>query len=113
MFGNMRLADAGKVRAMLVPDAAVQADQARKVVLVVGKDSTVTAKPVQIGPLVNGLRVIQSGLAPDDRVVISNFQAAIAGAKVDAKPGRIVAAKAVAPAQAGANAPMAAQATLD
>jgi len=113
MFGNMRLADAGKVRAMLVPDAAVQADQARKVVLVVGKDGTVSAKPVQIGPLVNGLRVIQSGLAPDDRVVISNFQAAIAGAKVDAKPGRIVAAKAVAPAQAGANAPMAAQATLD
>jgi len=113
MFGNMRLADAGRVRAMLVPDAAVQADQARKVVLVVGKDSTVTAKPVQIGPLVNGLRVIQSGLAPDDRVVISNFQAAIAGAKVDAKPGRIVPAKVVAPAQTGANAPMAAQATLD
>ncbi len=113
MFGNMRLADAGTVRAMLVPDAAVQADQARKVVLVVGRDGTVTAKPVQTGPLVNGLRVIQSGLSSRDRVVISNFQAAIAGAKVDAKPGRIVPAKIVAPAQAGAGAPMAAQATLD
>jgi RND family efflux transporter MFP subunit len=113
MFGNMRLADGGKVRAMLVPDEAVQADQARKVVLTVGPDNTVTAKPVQIGPLVNGLRVIQSGLAANDRVVISNFQAAIAGSKVDPKPGRIVPAKAAAPAQASANAPMAAQATLD
>jgi RND family efflux transporter MFP subunit len=113
MFGNMRLADGGKVRALLVPDEAVQADQARKVVLTVGPDNTVTAKPVQIGPLVNGLRVIQSGLSPKDHVVISNFQAAIAGAKVDAKPGRITPAKIVAPAQTGANSPMAAQATLD
>ena len=113
MFGNMRLADGGKVRAMLVPDEAVQADQARKVVLTVGPDNTVAAKPVQIGPLVSGLRVIQSGLAPGDRVVISNFQAAIAGSKVDPKPGKIVPAKAVAPTQAGANSPMAAQATLD
>lgn len=113
MFGNMRLADGGRVRAMLVPDEAVQADQARKVVLTVGSDNTVAAKPVQIGPLVNGLRVIQSGLAPNDRVIISNFQAAIAGSKVDPKPGKIVPTKVVAPAQAGVNAPMAAQATLD
>jgi RND family efflux transporter MFP subunit len=113
MFGNMRLADGGKVRAMLVPDEAVQSDQARKVVMTVGGDNTVTAKPVEIGPLVNGLRVIQSGLAPNDRVVVSNFQAAIAGAKVDAKPGRIAPTKAVVPAQAGSNSPMAAQATLD
>jgi RND family efflux transporter MFP subunit len=113
MFGNMRLADGGKIRALLVPDEAVQSDQARKVVLTVGPDSTVTAKPVQLGPLVNGLRVIQSGLSPSDRVVISNFQAAIAGAKVDAKPGQIVPAKAAVPTQAGSNSPMAAQATLD
>lgn len=113
MFGNMRLADAGKVRAMLVPDEAVQSDQARKVVLTVGADKTVVAKPVQIGPLVNGLRVIQSGLASNDRVVISNFQAVTAGAKVDVKPGRISPAPAQPAASNGPVAPMAAQATLD
>lgn len=113
MFGNMRLAASGKVPALLVPDEAVQADQARKVVLTVGPDNTVVAKPVQIGPLVNGLRVIQSGLSPTDRIVISNFQGAISGTKVDPKPGRIVPAKIAPPAQAGANSPMAAQATLD
>lgn len=113
MFGNMRLAGGGKVRAMLVPDEAVQTDQARKVVLTVAGDSTVVAKPVQLGPVVNGLRVIRSGLSPNDRVVVSNYQAAIAGTKVEAKPGRIVPAKASAGARAGSNAPMAAQATLD
>jgi RND family efflux transporter MFP subunit len=113
MFGNMRLAEGGKVRAMLVPDEAVQADQARKVVLTVAKDNTVVAKPVQIGPLVNGLRVIQSGLSPNDRVVISNFPGAITGAKVDPKPGHIVAAKIAPATRPGSGSPMAAQATLD
>lgn len=113
MFGNMRLANGGKVRALLVPDEAVQADQARKVVLTVGQDNTIVAKPVQIGPLVNGLRVIQSGIVANDRVVISNFQAAITGAKVDAKPGRIAPAKIAPVTQPGSGSPMAAQATLD
>ena len=47
---------------LLVPDAAVRTDQARKIVLMVGKDDTVAAKPVETGPLVGGLRVIRSGL---------------------------------------------------
>jgi RND family efflux transporter MFP subunit len=113
MFGNMRLANAGKVRALLVPDEAVQSDQARKVVLTVARDGTVAAKPVQLGPVVNGLRVIRSGLSPDDRVVISNFQAAVAGSKVDAKPGRIAATPVKSASPAGPTSPMAAQATLD
>ena len=62
MFGNMRLADGGTTPALLVPDAAVRTDQARKIVLVVGKDDTVAAKPVETGPLVGNLRVIRSGL---------------------------------------------------
>jgi RND family efflux transporter MFP subunit len=112
LFGNMRLADGGMVPAMLVPDEAVQSDQARKVVLTVGSDSMVTAKPVQLGPLVDGLRVIRSGLAPNDRVIVSNFQAAIAGTKVEPKAGRI-APKKPAEAASAPTAPMAAQATLN
>jgi RND family efflux transporter MFP subunit len=112
MFGNMRLADAGKVRALLVPDEAVQSDQARKVVLTVGRDGTVVAKPVQLGPVVNGLRVIRSGLSASDRVVVSNYQAAVAGARVEAKPGRITPAPAKT-APTGPTSPVAAQATLD
>jgi len=61
---------------------------------------------------VDGLRVIRSGLAPNDRVIVSNFQAAIAGTKVEPKAGRIAPKKA-AEAASAPTAPMAAQATLN
>lgn len=96
MFGNMRLANGGKVRALLVPDGAIITDQARKTVLVVGKDDTVASREVQLGPVVDGLRVIRSGLAPTDRVVINGLQMAQAGAKVQTVQGKI-APDAVAP----------------
>ena len=82
MFGNMRLADGGTAPALLVPDAAVRTDQARKIVLVVGKDDTVAAKPVETGPLVGNLRAIRSGLAKSDRVIVQGVQFAMPGAKV-------------------------------
>lgn len=91
MFGNMRLASGGTVRALLVPDGAIQSDQARKTVLVVGKDDQVAAKPVELGPVVDGLRIIRSGLLPTDRVIVSNIQAAMPGAKVTVRSGRIMA----------------------
>ncbi|MBB4643019.1 efflux RND transporter periplasmic adaptor subunit [Rhizorhapis suberifaciens] len=90
MFGNMRLAAGGEHRALLVPDAAVQTDQVRKIVYVVqGGDDVVVAKPVEIGPLVNGLRVIRQGIAPGDRVVIQGVQYAQPGARVTPRPGKI------------------------
>ncbi|PNU06896.1 efflux transporter periplasmic adaptor subunit [Novosphingobium guangzhouense] len=111
MFGNMRLANGGTVKATLVPDAAVRSDQTRKVVMVVGKDGTVAAKPVEVGPLVNDLRVIRSGLSAGDTVVVSNYQAAIPGTKVTPKLGRIERGKVeTAPAPAE---PAAAQATFN
>lgn len=110
MFGNMRLANGGTVKALLVPDAAVQTDQARKSVLVVGPDGSVAAKPVVVGPLVEGLRVIRTGLTPADRVVIAGTQLAAPGAKVRARGGRIEPQRtAEAPAVA---APPSGQATL-
>jgi RND family efflux transporter MFP subunit len=110
MFGNMRLASGGTVKALLVPDAAVQSDQARKLVYVVAKDGMVAAKPVEIGPEVDGLRVIRAGLAPSDRVVITGYQFARPGEKAATKPGRIAAAaeKTV----ASASEPLSAQATF-
>jgi len=102
MFGNMRLSSGGKVNALLVPDTAVQTDQARKILLTVGKDGTVTAKPVELGPVIDGLRVIRSGLLPTDRVVITGTQMAAPGSKVDAKPAKI---EPVTPAAASQAAP--------
>ncbi|MCJ2188194.1 efflux RND transporter periplasmic adaptor subunit [Novosphingobium sp. 2638] len=112
MFGNMRLADSGTVKAMLVPDDAIQSDQARKIVLTVGKDGMVAAKPVELGPMIGGLRVIRAGLTAKDRVVISNYQAAVAGSKVATRRGQIIADPHAAPAPTGPSEPVAAQATL-
>ncbi|WP_291832233.1 efflux RND transporter periplasmic adaptor subunit [Brevundimonas sp.] len=90
MFGQARLAGAGTYQAMLVPDAAVATDQARRIVYVVAADGSVAPKPVQLGPLVDGLRVIRSGLQPTDRVIINGVQRIQApGMKVQASNGRI------------------------
>jgi RND family efflux transporter MFP subunit len=112
MFGNMRLATSGKSRALLVPDTIIQSDQARKTVLVVGKDDTVTAKPVELGPVVDGLRIIRSGLAPNDRVIVANVQAAAPGAKVAVRSASITPEAAPATAAPEASAPAASQATF-
>lgn len=111
MFGNMRLSTGQTTRALLIPAAAVQTDQARKIVYVVGKDGMVAAKPVELGPEVDGLSVIRAGLAPTDRVVIAGYQFARPGEKAVTKPGKIAA---VAPKQGAAAAaePVSAQVTF-
>jgi RND family efflux transporter MFP subunit len=110
LFGNMRLASAAKSRALLVPDSAIVTDQARKTLLVVARDGSVAARPVELGPLVGGLRVVRAGLAPSDRVVISGVQMAAPGVKVNAIAGRI--APEVADAAPAVAAPIAGEATL-
>ncbi|GLR48265.1 efflux RND transporter periplasmic adaptor subunit [Sphingomonas astaxanthinifaciens] len=89
MFGNARLASGAATMALMVPDEAVQTDQARKVVTVVASDGSLSPRPVTVGPLLDGLRVIRSGLSPNDRVVIAGAQLAMPGAKVKVKPGVI------------------------
>ena len=112
MFGNMRLADGGTKPALLIPDAAIRTDQARKIVLVVGKDDTVAAKPVETGPLVGNLRVIRSGLTPADRVVVQGVQFAMPGAKVKPRVTQVRLAEAITPKEAQPETPSASQATL-
>lgn len=89
MFAQARVAGAGAYDALLVPDSAIGTDQARRVVSVVAQDGSVTQTPVQLGPLVDGLRVIRSGIRPTDRVIIDGLQRAMPGAKVAPTNGRI------------------------
>jgi membrane fusion protein, multidrug efflux system len=88
-FGRVRLIASAPYEALLVPDAAIATDQARKIVFVVKDDNTVEAKPVTLGPLDEGLRVVREGLKPEDRVIVDGLQRARVGAKVtprEAKP---------------------------
>jgi multidrug efflux pump subunit AcrA (membrane-fusion protein) len=75
---------------LLVPDAAVLADQSEHIVLtVVGADDTVTPKRVKLGDVRGGLRVIRSGLEPTDRVIIDGIATVRPGSKVSPTAGSI------------------------
>jgi membrane fusion protein, multidrug efflux system len=87
-FARVRLF-AGDAPALMVPDAAVMADQAGRLVLTVAPDGTVVLRPVQLGPLVEGLRVVRAGLSPQDQVVIGGLHRARPGSRVVAEQGRI------------------------
>ena len=87
-FGRLRLFG-GEHDALLIPDTAIASDQSRKIVFTVADDGTVGTKLVELGPIVDGLRVIRSGLAPTDRIVIDGLQRARPGQKVKPEDGTI------------------------
>jgi RND family efflux transporter MFP subunit len=87
-FGRLRLFG-GQSEALLVPDSAIASDQSRKIVFTVAADGTVGIKLVELGPIVDGLRVVRSGLSATDRIVIGGLQRARPGQKVKAEEGRI------------------------
>lgn len=89
-FGRMRLFG-GEVEAMLVPDAVIVSDQASKIVLTVGEGNKVVPKPVKLGPIVDGLRVVSSGLATTDKVIINGLANPMVrpGGIVNPQPGEI------------------------
>ncbi|MCA1455589.1 efflux RND transporter periplasmic adaptor subunit [Bradyrhizobium sp. BRP22] len=80
--------------ALLVPDIALGSDQAGRYVLVVNGENVVEQRKVQAGQLEGELRVIDSGLKPDDRVVIAGLLRAIPGQKVDPQLQKIEASAA-------------------
>lgn len=92
IFGRLQLFG-GEYDALLVPDSAIISDQARKIVFTVGDDGVVQAKPITLGTIVDGLRVIRSGLAPTDKVVLDGLANPMVrpGAKVVPQKGEIVA----------------------
>ena len=88
-FARLRLNLGSPESAMLVPAAAVVPDQSRQLVMTVAADGTVVPKPVEVGDLEQGLRVIRSGLAPTDRVVIDGVVRVRPGAKANPVAGEI------------------------
>ena len=90
-FARLRLPTSAPQPTLLVPDEAVATDQSRKLVMTVGADGSVVPKLVELGPLGgDGLRVIRSGLGPNDRVIINGLMRARPGGKVAPQPGSIV-----------------------
>src|SRR5690606_27776388 len=74
LFARVQLLAGEPFEAMLIDDKAVLTDQDRKYVYVVGEDGNAMRKDVQLGRMIDGLRVVQAGLAPGDRVIVHGVQ---------------------------------------
>ncbi|HEY4042982.1 MAG TPA: efflux RND transporter periplasmic adaptor subunit [Rhodopila sp.] len=82
-FARVRVPLETGIAALLVPDAALGADQGGRYLLLVGSDHLIVQKHVTTGPLRGSLRVIETGLAPDDLVVVDGLQRAVPGQAVE------------------------------
>jgi RND family efflux transporter MFP subunit len=82
-FVRIRVPFEQSVKALLVPDVALGSDQAGRYVLVVNAENVVEQRKVTVGPLEGDLRVIESGLKAEDKVVVAGLLRAIPGQKVD------------------------------
>jgi RND family efflux transporter MFP subunit len=89
-FGQLRLPGSPRYEAILIPDSAIVADQASKIVLTVTEDGTVEPRTIREGPrYAGGLRIVRRGLEPGDRIIVNGLMRARPGAKVDPQPGTI------------------------
>lgn len=82
MFGRIRVPGSPPHTALLVPDAAIGTEQARKFVLVVDAAGVVRQRYVTLGQIDDGLRVVKDGLAATDRVIVNGLMRARPGQKV-------------------------------
>jgi multidrug efflux system membrane fusion protein len=82
LFARVRLVGSATYPATLIQDQAIGTDQDRKFVLVLKPDSSVEYRPVTIGRLVDGLRVVSSGVRPGENVVVNGLLRVRPGMKV-------------------------------
>ncbi|MGC1331526.1 efflux RND transporter periplasmic adaptor subunit, partial [Pseudomonas sp.] len=83
LYARLKLVGSGTYEAVLIKDEAVASDLGKKYVLVMDKDHTATYRTVELGPKLEGLRIVRSGLAKDDTIVINGLQRVRPGTQVD------------------------------
>ena len=84
LFVRLRLSGGKPYPAVLIQDQAVGTDLDKRFVYVIGEDQAVAYRAVTLGPVVEGLRVVRSGLAPDEVVLVNGLQRVRPGTKVNA-----------------------------
>ena len=86
-FVRIRIAGSPKYKAMLVTDRAIGTDQGQKFVLILDEKNVVQTRPIELGPDVDGLRIVRSGLKGDENVIINGIVNARPGSKVTPQNG--------------------------
>jgi RND family efflux transporter MFP subunit len=87
LFARIKLLGSAQHDAVLVNDSAIGTDQTVRYVLVVDNSNKVEYRPVQLGPVIDGLRVVQAGLSPGETIVVNGLQRVRPGAQV--QPQRV------------------------
>jgi RND family efflux transporter MFP subunit len=83
LFARLQLPGSTQYKAMMLPDEAIGSDQTQRFAFVVDDQNTVEYRKVELGPIIDGLRVIRDGLKPEDWVIVNGVQRVRAGATVD------------------------------
>jgi multidrug efflux system membrane fusion protein len=83
LFVRLRLPGSSRYAGVLIQDRAVGTDLDKRFVFVVKADRTIEYRPVTLGPLVDGLRVVRRGLKADERIVVNGLQRVRPGAAVE------------------------------
>lgn len=85
-FARVQIPGSGRYRALLLPDRAVGSDQATKYVFIVNAEQKVEVRPVTLGPMIDGLRVVTQGLKGDEQVIVDGLLLVRPGVRVGVKP---------------------------
>jgi multidrug efflux system membrane fusion protein len=92
-FARVRVPGSGKYSALLIPDQAIGTDLGQKFVFVINHQDTVEYRPVKLGPMIDGLRVVREGIQPKDWVVVNGLMSIRQGAKVVPNRAQLLAAE--------------------
>jgi len=84
-FARMRIPGSGKYPALLIPDRCLGSDQSQKFVYVVNAEKSVEFRPVKIGPMIDGLRVLKEGVKPGEQIIVEGLLRVRPGVVVEAK----------------------------
>jgi multidrug efflux system membrane fusion protein len=79
-FARLRMGHARVSNALLVNERAVGTDQSKKFVMIVDADNKAVYREVTLGPSVDGLRIVRTGLVPGERIVVNGLQRVRPGA---------------------------------
>ena len=88
-FGTIRIPGSPEYEAILIPDEAIVTDQAQRLVMTVTEDNRIEPRVIRPGPTELGLRIVRSGLKPEDRIVINGLLRVRPGMEVTPQPGTI------------------------
>lgn len=85
LYARLKLVEGRTYDAMLIKDQAVGTDLGKKFVLVLGEDGKLVYRAIELGPKLEGLRIVRSGLARGEKIVVNGLQRARPGMPVEAQ----------------------------